>query len=197
MDTDSHDDDRQHAQSTPQRSWLRRMLNRAEVDRAVFYAVSARAWQFLAGPVTLLLIVTYFSEDTQGFYYTFWSLLALQTFVELGYTTVIIHLASHEWSTLQFEADGTLSGDARALSRLVSLARMTLRWFGVPVSRGAYVGVWSINDDGDVPPRWKVAEPGVLKQPRGVALDPEAKTVIVSDKYLNAILTYSLPEMFE
>ena len=66
-----------------------------------------------------------------------------------------------------------------------------------PVSRGAYVGVWSIDDDGDVPPRWKIGEPGVLKQPRGVALDPEAKTVIVSDKYLNAILTYSLPEMFE
>ncbi|MDA2933218.1 hypothetical protein MYX82_02630 [Acidobacteria bacterium AH-259-D05] len=67
-----------------------------------------------------------------------------------------------------------------------------------PVSDGSYVGVWSIHDAGDVPPRWRIGGPnGMLKQPRRVALDPESKTIIVSDKYLNAVLTYSLPEMFQ
>ena len=61
----------------------------------------------------------------------------------------------------------------------------------------SFVGVWSINDNGNVPPRWTIGGPnGSLKKPRGVALDPENKTVIVSDKYLNAALTYSLPELF-
>jgi len=61
----------------------------------------------------------------------------------------------------------------------------------------AFVGVWSINDKGNAPPRWTIGGPyGMLKKPRGVALDPKNKTVIVSDKYLNAVLTYAFPEIF-
>ena len=61
----------------------------------------------------------------------------------------------------------------------------------------SFVGVWSIHDDGDVPPRWTIGGPkGTLLKPRGVALDPENHAVIVSDKKLNAILTYYFPEIF-
>lgn len=60
-----------------------------------------------------------------------------------------------------------------------------------------WVGVWSLNDSGDVPPRWKIGGPsGSLRDPRGVTLDPEHKTVIVTDKVLNAVMTYSYPELF-
>ena len=66
----------------------------------------------------------------------------------------------------------------------------------IAVSRG-FVGVWNIDDKGDVPPRWMIGGPnGVLRQIRGVALDPKHKSVIISDKELNAILTYSFPEIF-
>lgn len=62
----------------------------------------------------------------------------------------------------------------------------------------AYVGVWSIDDSGDVPPQWTIAGPkGMLRQGRGITLDPEHKTVIISDKYLNGVLTYSFPELFD
>jgi DNA-binding beta-propeller fold protein YncE len=60
----------------------------------------------------------------------------------------------------------------------------------------AYVGIWSMDDVGDVPPRYTVAR-GHLYMPRGLTLDPKKKTVIVSDKYLNAVLTFSLPEMYD
>lgn len=111
------------------RSWPRRMLNRAEVDRAVFYAVLGRAWQFLAGPVTMLLIASYFTPELQGYFYTFWSLLALQTFAELGLANLLTHLASHEWAKLRVEERGRLAGEPEALSRLVSLGRLALRWY--------------------------------------------------------------------
>jgi len=68
----------------------------------------------------------------------------------------------------------------------------------IPEPEGAFVGIWSINDTGDVPPHWKIdakASNG-LKKPRGVALNPKNKELIVSDMRLNAVLTYSLPEMF-
>ena len=64
-------------------------------------------------------------------------------------------------------------------------------------SRGAFVAVFNITDEGDVAPRFRIGGPnGPLKQPRGVALDPEHKNILVSDKVLNAVLTYHYPELF-
>jgi hypothetical protein len=62
---------------------------------------------------------------------------------------------------------------------------------------GAFVGVWSITDEGDVPPRWTIGGPnGALKQPRGVDLDVKNKSILVADKVRNAVLTFYFPEMF-
>lgn len=121
-----------HEPSTPphKRSWPRRLLNRLEVDRAVFYALSARGWQLLAGPVTLVLIAWYFTPETRGYYYTFWSIIAAQTFFELSLPQVIINFASHEWERLRLDDDGRIVGDAAALSRLSSLLRLSLLWYG-------------------------------------------------------------------
>ena len=59
---------------------------------------------------------------------------------------------------------------------------------GAQRSDRAFVGVWSIYDDGDVAPRWTIGGPnGLLQQARGVTLDPAHKTVFVSDKYHNGI----------
>jgi hypothetical protein len=61
----------------------------------------------------------------------------------------------------------------------------------------SYVGIWSVNDSGDVPPRWTFGGPNqMLVKPRGVDIDPKNQTVIVTDKELNAVLTYHAPEMF-
>jgi DNA-binding beta-propeller fold protein YncE len=71
---------------------------------------------------------------------------------------------------------------------------------GLPLlaSDQSFVGVWSIYDDGNVAPRWRIGGPrGALRNPRGVAIDDRNKTILVSDKYLNGVLTFSFPEMFE
>ena len=61
-----------------------------------------------------------------------------------------------------------------------------------------YVAVWSVDDDGDVPPRYTVGGPhGLLQKPRGLDLDPKHNAVIVSDKQLNAVLTYEMPQLFQ
>lgn len=60
----------------------------------------------------------------------------------------------------------------------------------------AYVGVWDQDDNGDVAPLWTVAR-GHLYMPRGLTLDPKKKTVIVSDKYMNSVMTFSLPELYD
>lgn len=122
---------------------LRPLLSRLEIDRAVVFLLLTRAWQMLAGPVTILLIARYFSPEMQGFYYTFASLLALQSFVELGFNLVIINVASHEWSLLKLDSNNRIEGDPQALSRLVSLGRLIFKWYAA-ASLIFIVGVGSI-----------------------------------------------------
>lgn len=100
-------------------------------DRAVGFAVTARIWQLGSSVVTVLLIARYFSPELQGFYYTFASLLALQSFVELGFFNVIISVASHEWAKLGLDSSGSITGDRRARSRLISLGRLVFKWYAV------------------------------------------------------------------
>lgn len=60
-----------------------------------------------------------------------------------------------------------------------------------------FVGIWSINDRGEVPPRWKLGGPkSTLIRPRGVVLEPKNKELIVADMFQNAVLTYYFPELF-
>jgi hypothetical protein len=60
-----------------------------------------------------------------------------------------------------------------------------------------FVGVWSVYDDGEVPARLTIGGPGlVLKDARGIALDVKNQNVMVSDKTLNSVLTFHVPEAF-
>ena len=63
---------------------------------------------------------------------------------------------------------------------------------------GAFVGIWSEEDNGDIPPRWKISSgvKSAMKKPRGVVLDPKHKELIIADMRLNAVLTFYFPEMF-
>src|ERR1700712_5391903 len=72
---------------------IRRSLG---LDRAVVFTILARGWSSLAGIATLLLIARFLSSAEQGYYYTFGSLVALQMLFELGFSFVILQMASHE-----------------------------------------------------------------------------------------------------
>ena len=117
--------------TTPQPTLVRRLLTQVGIDQAVLFALSARIWQIVSGPITLILIATYLSPAQQGFYYTFASLIALQSFFELGFVIVITNVASHEWAKLTLTPTGQITGNAEALSRLVSLGRLVFKWYAI------------------------------------------------------------------
>ncbi len=110
---------------------IRPFAQRVEMNQAVFYAILARIWGFAAGPVTALLIVAKFTPTTQGFYYTFVSILALQTFAELGIGLAITQFASHEWANLRMGENRRIEGDPNSLSRLASLAQIAIKWYSI------------------------------------------------------------------
>ena len=130
-------------------SWLeiiRGLLRRAEVDKAVIFAGLTRIWNFFGAPVSAIIIAIRFTPELQGYYYTFVNILALQVFVELGLGTVIVQFASHEWSQLRLDEHGQIVGDNNSLSRLISIANITTRWYVVGgavvvlcLSTGGYV----------------------------------------------------------
>jgi hypothetical protein len=59
-----------------------------------------------------------------------------------------------------------------------------------------YIGVWSIDDNGDVAPRYTIAH-NILKEFRNIALDAKNKTIMIADKTANGIYTFSFPEAWE
>jgi hypothetical protein len=100
-------------------------------NKAVGFSLAYRAWQGSAGLLTIPLITQFLASTTQGYYYTFASLVALQSFFELGLSIVISVFASHEWHKLGLDEHGAIAGDADSRSRLVSLGRFVFAYFGV------------------------------------------------------------------
>jgi Na+-driven multidrug efflux pump len=151
---------------TASRGVLRRFINRWEVDQAVFYSLCLRFWQFLAAPVSVLLIGTFFSPEIQGYYYTFASLVALQSFFELGFHVVIINSSSHEWARLTLDDAGRIRGDPDAVARIISLGRLLFSWYGVLAVLFAvvvgFIGAWFLAEDGGTPIPWAAPWTGLV-----------------------------------
>ncbi len=101
---------------------------------------------------------------------------------------------------------GIIRGPATEISIVEQIQVYPPRgWIIIPQStdwaaatpEGAFIGVWSIRDHGDIPARWKIGGPqSTIERPRGVALNPRTKEIIVADMRLNSVLTYYFPEIF-
>lgn len=109
----------------------RRLLRTLGLDRAIVFTVLARGWSSAAGLVTLFLIAHFLSAAEQGYYYTFGSLVALQIVFELGFSFVILQMASHERAHLSITPSHTIVGAPIAHARLASVLQKSVRWYSV------------------------------------------------------------------
>jgi hypothetical protein len=107
-------------------SWLHRVFG---LDRAISFTILARGWASVAGLVTVSLIAKLLSPAEQGYYYTFGSLVALQIIFELGFSFVILQMASHERARLTLSGDLLFTGDPVAHARLASVIQKSVRWY--------------------------------------------------------------------
>jgi hypothetical protein len=112
-------------------STIHRIRRAFGIDRAVAFTVLARTWSSLAGLVTVALISKFLTPEAQGYYYTFVSLVALQLVFELGFSVVILQLASHECAHLTITEGGVVEGDSRAHARLASVFQKAFRWYSM------------------------------------------------------------------
>src|SRR5580692_5350773 len=106
--------------------WLQHTVG---IDRAIVFTVLARIWSSSAGLITVLLIARFLTRAEQGYYYTFSSLVALQIVFELGFSFVILQMASHERVYLTISSNLDISGDPVAHRRLASVFQKSVHWY--------------------------------------------------------------------
>ncbi|HEY1577924.1 MAG TPA: hypothetical protein VGF82_12715 [Terracidiphilus sp.] len=99
------------------------------LDRAIAFTVLGRVVQGLGSVGSVLLIVHFLTAAEQGYYYALWSLVALQSVFELGFSFVILQVAAHERAHLEFHPDGTITGSESAHARLASLLQRAVKWY--------------------------------------------------------------------
>jgi len=107
---------------------------------------------------------------------------------------------------------GVITGPRAAIRRLDTIQVTTKGWIiagGGDVTKGTgFVGAWSINDNGDVAPRWKIAAQKITGyDPYSVAINPAHKEMLIAAAggngrvrptrgIMNAVVTFSWPEVF-
>jgi hypothetical protein len=108
---------------------LLRLAKSIGLDRAIGFTVFGRMIQGTGSVINVLLILHFLPLPVQGYYYALWSVVALQSVFELGFSFVILQVAAHERVHLEFHPGGAISGDPVAHMRLASLLQRTVRWY--------------------------------------------------------------------
>jgi len=111
-------------------SFIRKTFKKFGVDGAILFTLLSRAVQALGGIGSVVFIGIFLTGDERGYFYTFASILAIQVFFELGLSAIITQYTAHEFAHLKWEGN-QLVGDDHYRSRLSSLLRFFIKWFGV------------------------------------------------------------------
>ena len=76
-----------------------------------------QAWRLISGPLMLLLIPLYLTEEQQGYWYLFGSVAALSTFADLGFSNIILQFSAHEYASLKIGNEGFLEGQIENIKK--------------------------------------------------------------------------------
>lgn len=110
---------------------MNKIISRLGIDKAIRYVILGKGISVLSGLIIMLLISAYMSQEAQGYYYTFNSVVALQIIFELGLSTVIIQFASHEMAGMKYDPiEKKITGDEHNQQRYLSLFNLALKWYG-------------------------------------------------------------------
>ena len=90
------------------------------------FAVLSKVWSIFAAPITLLLIAHFLVPEVQGFYYTFLSLIALQSFVGLGFYIVITQFARAKYSAEVAAANSHQTTKSAPTSKALPVTRVRI-----------------------------------------------------------------------
>lgn len=106
----------------------RRFLLNIQIGSPVANGIFVKVIQIVGAVLTVSLINITMTSEEQGYYYTFNSLLAIQTLFDLGMTDLVIQFTSHENSFIKSK-ESSSDKIFYHTDRLASFFALTLRWF--------------------------------------------------------------------
>jgi len=107
------------------------LVNRIGIDKSIAYSSGSKLISGSTGLLSIIFITIFLTEEEQGFYYTFGSIIALQVFFELGLTNIITQFVAHENAHIIWENNKILSGDEVSISRLGHMLKFTKKWYTI------------------------------------------------------------------
>jgi hypothetical protein len=96
------------------------------LDRVFATNLATRVWMLAFGPVVLGFIIGSLSVTEQGFYFTFFSLLGLSVFLDMGFTRAVQVFTSHEFGGLTLRRWAPLEGLPAARQRMADFGKAVL-----------------------------------------------------------------------
>jgi O-antigen/teichoic acid export membrane protein len=104
---------------------LRKITQR---QRDLLSTLITNLWHLFSGPLTLVLISLFLTQEQQGYWYLFGSLSALTILADLGFSNIILQFSAHEYAFLYTENNGLLDGNPANLKKLGSFFRFVKKW---------------------------------------------------------------------
>lgn len=99
----------------------------AKVSADVISVFAQRSWQAVSGLLTIIFITHFLSPVLQGWYYSFLSIAALYTLVDLGLSVVLVQISAHLFVGLQWLPHGEITG--AEVSKFKSLVGRSTRHY--------------------------------------------------------------------
>lgn len=90
-----------------------------------------QSWAVIAGPLALIFIPLFLTQQLQGYYYAFISISALSILADLGFSNIILQFAAHEFAFLKHSDHKISFEDPQEeihLKKLASLFKFSVKW---------------------------------------------------------------------
>lgn len=81
-----------------------------------------------SGPVLLVALPFFLSSEDLGFWFAMTGFAAMIAFADLGFSSISLQFASHEFAKLQFDEYGEIVGEKESIERLSSLFIFSFKW---------------------------------------------------------------------
>lgn len=99
-----------------------------DLDRNVLKVLIFRLWTIFAGIVTVITIPRFLSGESQGYYYTFLSIVALQALFDLGLSQTVAQISSHEFAHVNLDRLREI-GFTPHVAKLAYVKATVTRWY--------------------------------------------------------------------
>ena len=98
------------------------------ITKDVLHTGFTNVLRLFSAPLLIILISHFLTKEMQGYWYSFISLSALSVFADLGFTSIVMQFAAHEYAFINFDKYMRFQGNQIYINRISSLFKFVLKF---------------------------------------------------------------------